>query len=64
MMRSVNLFSTFLLLGFLLSGCSNFEYSDGNVKAVYDNNGYHCEYVKGVRLNCVKMEIDDEEKEI
>lgn len=58
----IKLFSTFLLAVFLLTGCSNFEFSEGNVKAVYDNNGYHCEYVKGVRLNCVKMENENEKK--
>lgn len=59
------IFSTFLLLVFLLSSCAYLEgeYDHQIEHAVVDNGTHICEYVKGVKINCyLKGEQNEKEK--
>lgn len=59
-------FSAFLLLVFLLSGCSyleNLNYDREIEHVVIDNGDTICEYVKGVRINCYKKNESEENYE-
>lgn len=63
-MKKKIIFSTFLLLVFLLPACSTFQdlMIDQEIEhVVVDNGDTLCEYVKGVRINCYKKTLDESE---